>query len=437
MVQSLDLLTANDRLGEYPDSYYARAATLLPRFPAANGTQRCDVCVIGAGFTGLSSALHLAQRGYDVILLDAQRVGFGASGRNGGQVGMGQRLEQDELESLVGKADARKLWDIAAQSVSLVRELAQDPAIEATFHPGVLHANHRARYDRHSEAYADKLNSEYGYDKIRYVAPEELRHLVGSPAYSGGTLDMGSGHIDPLQLCLGLARLASAAGARIFEQSRVTGITEGSPATIRTDAAQITADHVVLACNGYLGGLDREVAAHVMPINNFVVATEPMEDAAREALIRDNIAVADSKFVVNYFRFSDDNRLLFGGAESYGYRFPSDIRKLVGKPMMEIFPQLKGEKLDYAWGGTLAITMKRLPHFARVRPNVLSMSGYSGHGVAMATLAGQIAAETIAGQAERFDVMARIPAQRFPGGSALRSPLLVLAMLWFSLRDKL
>ncbi|MCV6597430.1 MAG: FAD-binding oxidoreductase, partial [Mangrovicoccus sp.] len=214
-------------------------------------------------------------------------------------------------------------------------------------------------------------------------------------------------------------------------------IHRGSPVRVDTDAAQIQADYLLLNCNGYLGGLVPEVAARVMPINNYIIATAPFDRADQEALIAGNCAVADSKFVVNYFRFSEDRRLLFGGTESYGYRFPSDIAGAVRRPMAQIFPQLKGVKIDYAWGGSLAITMNRMPHFARLSGNILSLSGYSGAGVAMATLAGQIAAEAIAGQAERFDLMAKVTSPVFPGGQALRHPLLVLAMLWYSLRDRL
>jgi len=432
----MDLLTVNDRMGEYPPSFYAHAATPLPRFAAPEGDLTCDVCVVGGGFTGLSAAWHLAERGFDVVLLEASRVGFGASGRNGGQVGQGQRLEQDALEAMVGKDHARALWTIATRSVDLVREVAARDEVHATFHPGVIHAAHRARYVPEYRDYAKKLRDEYGYEDIRFLDREELQGLVASPCYHGGTLDMGAGHIDPLELTLGLARLARGAGARIFEGARVVQLDKGSPAVVRTDSARVRANHVVLACNGYLGGLDPQVAARVMPINNYVVATQPLGADRQEEIIRGNRAVADSKFVVNYFRFSDDHRLLFGGTESYRYRFPRDIAGAVRRPMEEVFPQLAGVKISHAWGGTLGITMNRMPHFARVAGNILSLSGYSGHGVAMATLAGQIAAETIAGQAERFDVMASVPSPRFPGGSALRWPLLVLGMVWFSLRDR-
>ena len=432
----MDLLTVNDRMGEYPPSFYAHAATPLPLFAAPEGDLTCDVCVIGGGFTGLSAAWHLAERGFDVVLLEASRVGFGASGRNGGQVGQGQRLEQDALEAMVGKDHARALWTIATRSVELVREVAARGEVHATFHPGVIHAAHRARYVPEYRDYARKLRDVYGYEDIRFLDREELQGLVASPCYHGGTLDMGAGHIDPLELTLGLARLARGAGARIYEGARVVKLDKGSPAVVRTDSARVRADHVVLACNGYLGGLDPQVAARVMPINNYVVATQPLGADRQEEIIRGNHAVADSKFVVNYFRFSDDHRLLFGGTESYRYRFPRDIAGAVRRPMEEVFPQLAGVKITHAWGGTLGITMNRMPHFARVAGNILSLSGYSGHGVAMATLAGQIAAETIAGQAERFDIMASVPSPRFPGGSALRWPLLVLGMVWFSLRDR-
>ncbi|UWQ03485.1 FAD-binding oxidoreductase (plasmid) [Aliiroseovarius crassostreae] len=433
----MDLLTVNDRAGEYPHSYYAATATPLDRFAKARGEITCDVCVVGGGFMGLSSALHLAQKGYDVVLLEAQRVGFGASGRNGGQVGQGQRLDQDDLENMVGKAHAQELWALANQSVDLVRDLSKSDLVRAEFHDGVLHTDHRRRYVAHSRDYARKLNDEYGYDKIRFVDEEECRHLVNSPAYYGGTLDLGAGHIHPLEFALGLARMAVQAGVRIFEESKVREVIEGDPAKVVTDGATLSARHVVMGCNGYLGKLQRHVAERVMPINNYIVATTPMTPAQQEDLIRNNYAVADSKFVINYFRFSDDHRLLFGGTESYRYKFPSDIAGAVRRPMEEIFPQLKGIGIDYAWGGTLGITMNRMPHVERISGNILSLSGFSGHGVALATLSGQIAAEAIAGQAERFDIMANVPTQRFPGGPALRSPLLVLAMLWFSLRDRL
>ncbi len=433
----MDLLSANDQPGAYPPSYYAARATPLPRFPAAAGAISCDVCVIGGGFTGLSAAWHLAKRGYDVVLVEASRVGFGASGRNGGQVGMGQRRAQDELEAMVGEGPARALWDLSLQSVDLVKSLASKPEIHADFHAGIAHAFHRSRYSEHEARYIDFLQAAYNYSHISFLNREKMCDYVKSPLYHGGSLDQGAGHIDPLELALGLARLAVQSGARIFEGTKVTRIEKTTPARVTTNAAEITASHVLLACNGYLGGLEPKVSARVMPINNYIAATRPMAPAEQDALIKDNIAVADSKFVVNYFRFSDDHRLLFGGTESYGYRFPVDIAAKVRRPMEQVFPQLKGIEITHAWGGTLAITMTRMPHFERVAGNILSCSGYSGHGLAMGTLAGQIAADAIAGHAERFDLMASVPTPRFPGGATLRWPLLVLAMLWYGLRDRL
>ena len=434
---SLDLLTANDRQGAYPQSYYVATSVPLAPFPAASGEITCDVCVVGGGFTGLSAALHLAERGYDVVLLEAQRVGFGASGRNGGQVGTGQRVEMDDVAKMVGAGPAKILWELSLESVQLVRDLIGTHNMNVPFHPGIVEAAHRARYVPEYHAYADYLAETYDYTQVRKLDRAEMRATVGSPAYHGGTLDMGGGHIHPLKYALGLAGAAQAAGVRLFENSKVTGVKRGTPAVVTTDQGQITADFVVLGCNGYLGNLEGEVAAKVMPINNFIVATEPLKREIAEGLIRGNHAVADSKFVINYFRLSDDLRLLFGGGESYGYRFPKDIAATVRKPMLEIYPQLKDTRIDYAWGGTLGITMNRMPHFARLSGNVLSASGYSGHGVAMATLGGKLAAEAVAGQAERFDLMAHVPTPRFPGGAALRWPLLVSAMVWYGLRDRL
>ena len=431
----MNLLHANDRTGEYPPSYYAATATPLAPFPTLKGQTRADVCIVGGGYTGLSAALHLAEDGLDVVLLEAHRMGFGASGRNGGQVGSGQRQDQDWLESAVGREDARRLWDMGEDAKALVRGLIDRHAMPVTFHPGIAHACRSVAEVRHAHAYADKLARDYGYDQIEPLDRTAMRAIIGSDAYHGGDLDHGAGHLHPLNYALGLARAAADAGARLFERAEVHHITQGDKPVVHTASGQVTCDHVILAGNGYLGGLDRKVAARVMPINNFILATEPLGDRAAGVLSQP-IAVADTRFVVNYWRLSEDNRLLFGGGESYGYRFP-DVVKTVMKPMLDVYPQLRDVRVDYAWGGTLAITMNRMPCFARPAQNVLSASGYSGHGVALATLAGKMMAQAVQGQASGFDLIAGLPQPRFPGGAALRWPLLVAAMTWYSLRDRL
>ncbi len=433
----MDILTVNDKPGVYPATYYAASTPLPEPKPALQGRITADVCVIGGGFTGLSAALHLAERGYEVVLLEAHRLGWGASGRNGGQVGAGQRIDQEALEALVGEAAARQLWDLGLQSNALVKELIARHVIDCHYVEGVIHADHRQRFVAESHAYARLLQEKYGYDQVEPLDREQIRDLVGSPAYFGGSLDRGAGHLHPLAYALGLARAAEAAGARLLERSRVTAIERGERVTVKTATGEVSARYLVIGCNGYHGDLVPEVSRRVMPINNFIVATEPLSEEEASGVLSGNHAVADSKFVINYFRLSEDRRMLFGGGESYGYRFPADIAAKAGKPMVEIFPQLADKRIDYAWGGTLAITMKRLPSFQRISGNILSAGGYSGHGVATASLAGQILAETVAGQAERFDIFSRIPMPSFPGGTLLRSPLLILAMVWYALRDRL
>lgn len=432
----MNLLHANDTPGQYPGSWYAATARELPPFAPLKGDAKADVCVIGAGYTGLSAALHLADAGYDVVLLEAQRVGFGASGRNGGQLGSGQRMEQTALERLVGRDDASKMWALAEDAKDLVKSLVARHKINCHLKPGVAHACFSTREMAAEHAGAAHLAETYGYDQIEIMDRDAFHDLCPSPAYHGGILDKGAAHLHPLAYALGLARAATDAGVRIYERSEVHHIRKGPKPVIQTGHGRVTADHVILACNGYLGGLDRKVAARVMPINNFILATEPLGDDAARILTRD-VAVADTKFVVNYFRLSHDKRLLFGGGESYGYRFPRDIAATVSKPMLEIYPHLRDTRIEYAWGGTLAITMRRLPYLIRLAPNMLSASGYSGHGVGTATHAGKLMADAITGQAEGFDIMSKIPTSSFPGGAALRSPLLVLAMTWFAMRDRL
>ena len=427
----MDLLHANDRPGEFPPSWYAATAVAAPRRPALAGDRRADVCIVGAGYTGLSAALHLARAGLSVVVLEAHRAGWGASGRNGGQVGSGQRVDQGWIEARL-PGDARALWDMAEAAKALVHDLGADmPGVD--WRPGIAHALRKPAEVAEARRYADRLARVYGYDRITPLDRDALAALLGSEAYAGGELDEGAGHIHPLNFALGLAAAAEAAGAVILERSAVLSVGDGAPVHLRTAGGCVTADHVILACNGYLGGLEPAVAARVMPINNFIIATEPLGDLAP---MTRPVAVADSRFVVNYWRQTPDGRMLFGGGESYGYRFP-DIAATVRKPMLQVYPQLAGARIDHAWGGTLAITVTRAPCFLRVRPNVLSASGYSGHGVALATLAGQILAQAVQGQAGRFDVMARLPTPRFPGGTALRHPVLALAMTWFALRDRL
>lgn len=431
----MNLLYANDRAGEYPPSYYAATRAEFAPQPALNGPARADVCVVGAGYTGLSAALHLAEAGYRVIVLEAQRVGFGASGRNGGQVGSGQRLDQDDLERRVGLSNARRLWDMAQDAKALVRDLITRHDMPATYAPGIAHTCRTMAEMRHAHAYADKLARDYGYDQIEPLDRAALRALVGSDRFVGGDIDRGAGHVHPLNYAIGLARAAQKAGVVIHERSEVTALQGGPAPVVETATGRVVCDHVILAANGYLGGLHPDVAAHVMPINNFIVATEPL-GARAAGVLAENIAACDTKFVVNYWRLSEDGRLLFGGGESYGWRFP-DIIRTVRKPMLDIYPQLADTRIDYAWGGTLAITLTRMPYFARLSGNVWSASGYSGHGVAMATQAGRMLALAVAGDGAGFDLMARVPQTRFPGGTALRWPLLVLAMTWYSMRDRL
>ena len=431
---NMDLLTANDKQGRYPNSYYAKNANHILELPSLFSDIEVDVCVVGAGFTGLSAALHLAQSGYSVAIIEAQRIGFGASGRNGGQVSGGQRMDQEGLESMLGDEHARALWDISQQSVDLVRELSADMN-DCGVVDGIIHTAHRERYVSEEHAYTDHLCDKYGYGKIRNLSREETRDLVNSPAYYGGTLDMGAGHIDPLRYAFGLARKCVDLGVMIYEQSKVIDLQSGDPALVKTEGGLVRAKFVVLACNGYLGRLNHRVAARVMPINNFLVATAPLEDP--KSVLAQDIAVADNRFVLNYYRLSDDNRLIFGGGESYGTKFPQDIFKKVRRPLTEIFPQLANIDLTHAWGGTLGITTTRLPMFARVGHQQLTASGYSGHGVALAGFAGLVLAETIAGNATRFDLLSKLPGPAFPGGQVLRNPIMTLAMTWFSLRDKL
>ncbi len=418
----------------YPDSYYAATANELVAPTSLDGSTKADVCVIGAGFTGLSTALHLKERGFDVVLLEARRVAWGASGRNGGQISSGQRRDEAELERSFGLDSARALWALSQDAKALARELVTRHQIDCDLSNGMLVVAHKPAAAVELAKRAERLARVYGYDAMRYVPPGELREMLASDNFHGGVLDAGAMHLHPLNYALGLARACREAGVRLHEETPVLGYSRAAPAVVRTPRGTVTARHVVVACNAYLDKLEPRLAGRIMPINNYVIATAPL--AEPRTLIRDGVCVHDTRFVVNYFRLSADGRLLFGGGETYRRHFPRDIAAFVRPYMLRIFPQLASTPVDYAWGGSLAVTLSRLPHVGRLAPNLLFAQGFSGHGVPTATLAGKLIAGAIAGDTAGFERFASLPTRPFPGGTLLRWPGLVAGMLWYALRDR-
>jgi gamma-glutamylputrescine oxidase len=421
----------------YPDSYYAATAIGVHDHPVLQGSQRADVCVIGAGFTGLSAALNLAEQGMDVILLEAERVGFGASGRNGGLIGSGQRKDVVEMERQFGFERARQFWDFAEAAKTEIRERVEKHAIPCDLQYGQVEGVHKKRYLGWPKEYAEVLAERYDYPHVRALTREQSREFVATDTFLEAMYDEQAMTVHPLNYALGLARAARDAGVRIFEGSRVTSYTRTDPATVRTESGSVEASFIVLACNGYLGKLEPRVAGKIMPINNFMIATEPLGEERARKLINGRFGVHDTRFVVNYFRLSEDHRLLYGGGENYRPGFPADIAAFVRPYMLELFPQMHDARIDYSWGGTLSVTVNRLPHVGQLPPNLFFAQGYSGHGVSISNFAGKIIAEAICGTASRFDVFAELPIHTFPGGTLLRYPGMVLGMLYYSLKDKL
>jgi len=418
-------------------SWYAASANQQLEFPPLQGEASADVCIIGGGYTGLSSAIHLRKRGYSVILLEANKLGWGASGRNGGHVGTGQRADQDTLEDIVGLEQAKALWQLGLEAVDTVCDLIDEHSIECELKTGNLHVASKAREQQGLIEEAEHLQRVYGYDQIRYVAPDELQEMTSGQGFHGGVLDTGARHLHPLNYALGLARAAADLGAQLHEGSRVLSYSEGQQVEVKTDQGIVKADYLILGCNGYLEKLEPRTAGRIMPINNYMLATEPLSDELCRRLIRDDTSMSDSLFVIDYWKLSADNRMLFGGGESYTRKFPKDIGNFVRKYMLRIYPELENTRIEYGWGGTLAITLNRMPDFGRLSSKVFYAHGYSGHGVPIATLAGKLLAEAVSGSAERFDVMASVPSKTFPGGTLLRFPGLVAGMLFYSLRDRL
>ncbi|NQV86789.1 MAG: FAD-binding oxidoreductase [Woeseiaceae bacterium] len=421
----------------YPDSYYAATAVGVRNYPVLGEDRQADVCVIGGGYTGLSAALNLAERGLDVVLLEAERIGFGASGRCGGLVGSGQRMEVLDAEKSFGLPRSKELWDFAELAKKEIRDRVEKHDIACDLQRGQLVGVHKKSYLGWAREMADALAERYDYPFCAALNAEEAQARVATGKFLEGLFDSEALTLHPLNFSLGLARAATEAGVRIYEGSRVRTYSRTDPAKVETATGSVTAPFVVLACNGYLGKLEPRVAGKIMPINNFMIATEPLGAARSRALINGRFGVHDTRFVVNYFRMSDDHRLLFGGGENYRSGFPRDIKKFVRPYMLNLFPQLEDVAIDYGWGGTLSVTVNRLPHLGRLSPNVFFGQGYSGHGISTAIFAGKIIAEAITGTAGRFDVFTDLPIHTFPGGTLLRYPGLVMAMLYYTIKDRI
>jgi gamma-glutamylputrescine oxidase len=417
--------------------YWAALPEPTLRAPLA-GSATCDVGVVGAGIAGVSTALHLAQRGYRVTLLEAERVGWGASGRSGAQALFGVAASQDKLERLVGAADARRIWDMSVESLDLMRDLIATHAIDCDFVPGQMHVAIKPRQWDELRHWHDELHEGYGYTTVSLKDQAETRGMIASDRYIGGMHDTNSAHLQPLKYLRGLASAAEQAGCVIHENTRVLGHERrnGKP-LLRTAQGEISCNHIVYAGNAWLGQTTPFLARRIMPVGTYIVATEPLGEDAVSALLPQNTAVTDINWVLDYFRRSADHRLLFGGRVSYSGLDPFNTAHATRARMLKVFPQLADARIEHAWGGYVDITMNRAPDFGRLEQDVYYLQGFSGHGIALTALAGKVAAEAIAGSAERFDVFARIPHTPFPGGALLRRPALVLAMLYYRLKDLL
>jgi gamma-glutamylputrescine oxidase len=418
-------------------SYYLATANACRTRRQLKGERQADICIIGAGYTGISCALHLAIAGMKVVVLEAEYAGFGASGRNGGQVITGQRVDQIELERRYGDNHARAMWDLALEARALVRNLIASHAINCDLKSGHISAAVKASHATELQAYAEHLAKRYSYSTANFVHADQMPTLVATQNYKGGLHDTASFHLHPLNYALGLADAADQTGVEIFENSPVTSVENGAKIRLTTPTGTVTANFAVYACNGYLGELNGQLARTIMPISNYIATTEPLGAARAQSLIPSGAAIADTKFVLDYYRLSADGRLIFGGGESYGNKDILDAAPIVRPHILRVFPQLADVRIDHAWGGRLAITMPRLPHVGRLTPNVYFAQGYSGQGVAIATLVGKLVAEAISGQAGRFDVYESLKIPPLPGGAFLRKPLLTLGLLWYALRDRL
>ncbi|HQT66326.1 MAG: FAD-dependent oxidoreductase [Rhodospirillales bacterium 20-60-12] len=413
-------------------NYYESTRKVELQTQSLDGDLKVDVAIVGGGITGCSAALHLTERGYKVALLEAESIGWGASGRNGGQALPGFAASQMKVKPLVGPAHARDLWTMSMEALDLLHSQIQRLNIPCDPVHGYLHAAVKPRHVRELHEMQAEL-AELGYPQTSLLRGSDLQARLPSPRYLAALTDPVAGHIHPLNYTLGLGRAAQEAGAQLYSQTAVSLVEPGKIIKLHTKRGIVSADFALLSGGAYLGDLMRPIAGYIMPVGTYIIATEQRPDI--DQLIPQNEAVADLNFVLDYFRRSADDRMLFGGRVSYSTLPPPGLGASMLARARRVFPQLHDAKIEYLWGGNVDITRNRAPHFGRVAANILFTQGFSGHGVALTGLAGKLAAEAISGQAERFDLIARIPHASFPGGRSLRVPALLLATSWFRLRD--
>ncbi len=432
------LLNSDTQLNQ--TSYYEASVQREPAGAPLAGAVSADAVVVGAGYAGLSAAIELAQRGMSVVLLEADRVGSGASGRNGGQAIVGYASGQQPYVEQLGKADARRAWDMSMESIRLLDDHIAQHHIECDRVHGYLHLADSARKARALHADMQELRDDYGFES-QIFSGDDVRQHIDSPRYCAAAFEPVSGHLHPLKLALGLAAAARQLGVKIYEHSPVTALQRGDPLVASTAQGRVTARFAVLAGNCTLGEYGPQVApelsARIMPVGTYMIATAPLDPALCRRLIPSNASACDNNFVLDYFRFSADHRMLFGGRVSYTTGTPSNLKELMRRRMVQVFPALADAAVDFVWGGFVDISMNRAPDFGRLGSNLYYLQGFSGHGVAATVLGGRLVAEAVAGQAERFDVFARLKHRNFPGGPMLRMPSLVLGTLYHRLKDLL
>ena len=420
-------------------TYYALREPEPATYEPLQGVSYADVAIVGGGLAGLSAALQLAGGGYRVALLEARTIASGASGRNGGQALPGIAASQSALRKAAGPDAARAIWEMSLEGLDLLRRQITRLRIDCDWREGHMQVADRPRQVAELHALQSELSDDYDYDSLRMIDRDELSTLVGSPRYHAALYDARAGHLDPLAYTRGLATAAARLGVQLHEQSLATGYDSGGAhgLRVRTAEGELRCEHLLLAGNATLGKFAPSLRRKIMGVGTYMIATEPLGEARAQQLISNNASVSDMNWILDYFRRSADHRLLFGGRVSYGGLATRLDDGATHARMLRVFPQLAEVKVDYHWGGLLDITMNRMPHFGQLAPNVWFLQGFSGHGLALTGIAGALAAEAIAGTAERFDVFARLPHRDFPGGELLARPLLTLAMTWYRLRDLL